>query len=350
MEDQYLDQFKRKEDQFIDFFSPLTSEISSYKSPELGFRTRAEFGIFLKKNSYEYSMIEQKSKVFIDQLVICHPKINKLMIDLKIATKGNKEILNKLFSCEFKVTKLGKSIICLNYHREIDEDWKIEAKAIAEELQINLIGRSRKKKFVAGKDYIKEIYNINSTSLELNLYENCFSQPNPYICEKILEWIRDLGIHSEDVLELHCGIGTFTILLSSIYNKVLATENSRPSIKALKDNINMNQVKNISFARLSGHETIEALSKKREFRRLRNIDLDSFNLSTVLLDPPRMGLDSYTRENLKGFKNIIYISCGFKSLKEDLKKLKTHKVKKASFFDQFPYTDHLESAVLLEKI
>ena len=29
---------------------------------------------------------------------------------------------------------------------------------------------------------------------------------------------------------------------------------------------------------------------------------------------------------------------------------KTHKIKKAAMFDQFPYTDHIESGVILERI
>ena len=51
------------------------------------------------------------------------------------------------------------------------------------------------------------------------------------------------------------------------------------------------------------------------------------------------------------FDEIIYISCGFESLKRDLDMLKkTHKIKKAAMFDQFPYTDHIESGVILERI
>ncbi len=34
-----------------------------------------------------------------------------------------------------------------------------------------------------------------------------------------------------------------------------------------------------------------ALSGRRSFRRLKDVDLDSFNFSTVLVDPPRGGLD-----------------------------------------------------------
>ena len=49
--------------------------------------------------------------------------------------------------------------------------------------------------------------------------------------------------------------------------------------------------------------------------------------------------------------DIIYLSCGFESLKSNLKELLTsYKVKKAALFDQFPYTDHIETGVILRKL
>ena len=168
----------------------------------------------------------------------------------------------------------------------------------------------------------------------------------------MLDWVlkysqRQLG----DVMELHCGLGTFTIPLSHISNKVLATENSRPSIKALKFNIDLNKRKNIYFGRLSGLETLEAYRRKRSFRRLDGINLDEFNVETIFFDPPREGLDKKTLEELKDIKNIIYISCGFESFVRDLKELKeTHQIVRTAMFDQFPYTDHIESGAILERI
>ena len=166
----------------------------------------------------------------------------------------------------------------------------------------------------------------------------------------MLQWTRDAKSHKDDVLELHCGIGTFTLLLSRLYKQVLATENSRPSIRGLEDNIKIAASANISHARLSGKETLEALNGKRVFRRLSNVNIKNLKLNSVFLDPPRTGLDEYTKTNIKKFDTIFYVSCGFESLQKDLQSIKTHRIKKASFFDQFPYTNHMESAILLERI
>ena len=47
----------------------------------------------------------------------------------------------------------------------------------------------------------------------------------------------------------------------------------------------------------------------------------------------------------------MYISCGPESLLRDLKWLKKHgyKAKEAKAFDLFPFTDHIETVVLLGK-
>ena len=345
----YLNQFEYKEKKFIEFFLPKTKEVSTHKSPETGFRSRAELGIFIKDSSLNYFMMKNGKKEVINNLEILHPEINELMKKLVILLKDKTILLDKLFSCNFKVTKAGESIICLNYHKEINEEWQKQAQEVAIILKTNLIGRSRKKKIVIGNNFIEERYDLENEILKVNLFENCFSQPNPYVCEKILKWTRDVKSHKDDILELHCGIGTFTLLLSKLYNQVLATENSRPSIKGLKENITFSSSTNISYGRLSGQETLEALNGKRIFRRLSDVDIDKLNIKSIFLDPPRSGLDDYTKKVLHKFDTIFYVSCGFESLKKDLLSLKSHKIKKASFFDQFPYTDHIESAVLLEK-
>ena len=57
------------------------------------------------------------------------------------------------------------------------------------------------------------------------------------------------------------------------------------------------------------------------------------------------------RSNLKDMKNIIYISCGFDSFKRDLTILQeTHEITNLAMFDQFPFTDHIESGAILRRI
>ena len=151
-------------------------------------------------------------------------------------------------------------------------------------------------------------------------------------------------------MESYCGLGNFTIPLSQYFDKVLATEISKRSIQAAKENCALNSINNIDFVRLSSEEMTEALNQTREFRRLEGIDLWSYNFSTVLVDPPRAGLDEGTIKLISTLETIIYISCNPETLVSNLEQLtKTHKIKKVALFDQFPHTHHIEAGVILER-
>lgn len=93
------------------------------------------------------------------------------------------------------------------------------------------------------------------------------------------------------------------------------------------------------------------MNGEREFRRLQGFDLSSYSYDTVLVDPPRAGLDPDSEELVSRFEKIIYISCNPHTLHHNLKTLcKTHKVENFALFDQFPYTDHIECGVILTRI
>jgi tRNA (uracil-5-)-methyltransferase len=73
-------------------------------------------------------------------------------------------------------------------------------------------------------------------------------------------------------------------------------------------------------------------------------------MDTLLVDPPRAGLDSTCRTLAKGFERVVYISCNPDTLARDVAELSaTHRVTRLAAFDQFPYTHHLECGILLER-
>ena len=73
----------------------------------------------------------------------------------------------------------------------------------------------------------------------------------------------------KDLCELYCGGGNFTIPLSKKFNKVLATEISKTSIKSALRNCALNNIENINFIRMSSEEFVEALNEVRVFNRLK---------------------------------------------------------------------------------
>ena len=106
------------------------------------------------------------------------------------------------------------------------------------------------------------------------------------------------------------------------------------------------------WCRLSAEEVSQALDGVRPFRRLAVLPkpLGDYDLQTVFVDPPRAGLDELTLQCVQRFDRILYISCNPETLLANLSALHPHyEIKALAFFDQFPYTPHLETGVLLQR-
>ncbi|MEQ9565388.1 MAG: tRNA (uridine(54)-C5)-methyltransferase TrmA, partial [Pseudomonadales bacterium] len=146
------------------------------------------------------------------------------------------------------------------------------------------------------------------------------------------------------------GNGNFTLPLARHFHMVLTTEISKGSIAALEWNLQANKIDNIQLARLSAEEATQALDRVRPFRRLNHVNLDSYDFSTIFVDPPRAGVDAKTMELARRFDNIIYISCNPETLKQNLEQIAdSHQITATAAFDQFPFTPHLEAGVCLKR-
>lgn len=323
------------------------------KSPQIHYRNRAEFRVWHEGDSIFYALnsIEKNKILKVDECLKVDDKIYSLMPKLLEVISLNSRLKTKLFAIEF-LSSLHEVLVTLIYHKKLDENWLLEAKKLSSKYSIQIIGRSRKIKLKTSNDFIKESLYINNKEYIFHIHEGSFSQPNRLVNEGMISWVEDnLGDIKDDLLELYCGHGNFTIPLSGHFKKVLATEISKTSITSALKNCELNSVKNIKFLRMNVDDLVSAFNKEREFFRLRDLDLDIFNFSHVLVDPPRAGLNEKSLNLINKFDNIIYISCSVDSLKRDLEKLKlTHKIKNLAFFDQFAYTKHLESGLILSKI
>lgn len=341
-------------------------------------------------------------------------KLNELMIKLKNyltnsyynSLSNNKISLlyNNLFETRFLTTKGPKNeaLIVLLYKKQLPEnEWKIEALELSKELNVKIIGRARKQMIIVkynqdnyhnnneeDDEYIEETLTINNKNYTYYQTEGAFSQPNAYICEKMIEWTLEntKNLKNTDLLELYCGGGTFTAPLSTNFKSILATEISKKSVELAKKCFKKNNIKNIRVESLSSEDftkyylpklkkdskdiinnnndkhfidnnDIESNNMQNIINKLKNnnnnkksIDLSLYNFQTVFVDPPRAGLDLMTIELVREFNRIIYISCNPETLARDKKLLETtHDLVRLAAFDQFPYTDHLEAGAIFIK-
>ena len=346
-------------------------EVEVHKSAPTGFRMRAEFRAWRESAAggqgsspprVFHAMSDPVTKEAVE--VVSYPMgtelMQRLMPRVMEGLQGSEVLRERLFQVNYLTTLSGEALVTVLYHKRLDAQWSEEAEGLRRALGIKaLVGRSRKQVVRLPDEatgfFVTERLRVGGREVSYRQVEGSFSQPNAGVCVKMLEFALGAtsGRGERDLLELYCGNGNFTVPLAGNFRKVLATEVSKSGVASCKVNLEANGVENVKLARLSDVELTEALNKEREFRRLQDegIDLDTYDFSTVLVDPPRAGLDGRAAQLVARFDRIVYISCNPETLARDLTGLAaTHKVVKFAAFDQFPYTHHLECGALLERV
>lgn len=396
-EEDYEDLLKKKLAQFhglMEFTGFDRDRVEVFESPRSHFRMRANFSIW-RDDRYSNDadgmylvMFDMSNMHPATQRVLKKPceiknfprgsvLINKLMVKLMDICRDEGEELGEeskvlredLFEVRFVTTQANQAIVVLIYRKPLNDAWaaaaenavRIFQEHVGDEAVVKIMGRSKKVKKVIPavegvidieQEIIEERYLVKGKEYINYQTEGAFSQPNAQVCEKMLTWSSDVTEHSQnkDLLELYCGGGTFTTVLAGNFKRVLATEISKPSVKLANKAFAANKIDNIKIGALSSEDFSAAFNEKRNLRVLADVGIrvTEYDIDTVLVDPPRAGLDGNTCQLLCQFRAIVYISCNPETLARDVKIMSsTHEVKRMAAFDQFPYTHHLEGGVYL---
>ena len=356
--DAYESQLNAKASKLIESFSRFNApDLEVYPSAPSHFRLRAEFRLWHSGDRCFYAMfdsVDKKKVLEVKDFPVASQLINRLMTELLEELQGNELLSKRLFQVEFLTTLSGDALITLIYHKKLEEAWQQEAERLQDKLGFPIIGRSRKQKLVLERDWVNETLEVDGQQYYYRQIEGGFTQPNGGMNQQMLSFARtcakelvaEQGPH--DLVELYCGNGNFSVALANCFNQVLATEISKTSVHAAQINIKDNDINNLVIARLSSEEFVQALRGERQFTRLQGVDLNTYNFQTILVDPPRAGLDDESVKQVQQYRNIIYISCNPDTLASNLETLsQTHNVQRFALFDQFPYTHHAEVGLLL---
>ena len=189
-------------------------------------------------------------------------------------------------------------------------------------------------KVVYGNGYIKEV----SNGLMFNVSAKSFFQVNSVQTEKLYdEIIKQSKLSKEDVvLDLYCGTGTITSIVSKYVKKVIGIEIVEDAIIDAKENFKINNISNVKF--ICGDATKE-INKIKE------------KVDVVIVDPPRKGIDRKAVAIMKKLspKKIVYVSCNPVTMARDLSYLNdSYEVVKVTPVDMFPNTSHVECVCVLK--
>ncbi len=140
------------------------------------------------------------------------------------------------------------------------------------------------------------------------------------------------------VYDLYSGTGTIAQVLSPSAKEVIGVEIVEEAVEAARENAKLNGLDNCSFIAGDVLKTLDNISEKPDL---------------IVLDPPRDGINPKALKKIVdyGVDRIVYISCKAQSLARDLGPLQYsgYRMVKACAVDQFPWTDNVETVVLLSK-
>lgn len=204
------------------------------------------------------------------------------------------------------------------------------------ELNLALGERS---KTLYGKGYIED----ELCGFKFRISPDSFYQVNPVQCEKLYnKAVEFAALTGEETLfDSYCGTGTIGIIASKGAKQVLGVELNKNAVRDAISNAKLNGVKNIYFTCDDAGEYLEYITGEGE------------RFDVVMMDPPRAGASvKFLNSVIKAQpKRIVYVSCNPVTLKRDLQHLtkKGYSVKQIQPVDMFPYTKHIECAVLITR-
>ena len=174
---------------------------------------------------------------------------------------------------------------------------------------------------------------------------DAFFQANTAIAAQLVTAVVEaLALQgSEQVLELYCGGGLFTIPLAAAGATVLGIE---ANAAAIADALMNAQVAAVG-------ERVELMTAPAE-AALTEPAVQERQLDAIVLDPPRTGVVPAALTSLLtlGAPKIVYVSCDPATLARDTQMLCTngYRLCYAQPFDMFPQTHHVETVALFERL
>ena len=308
-----------------------------------GYRRKARLGVryVAKKEKVLVGFRERKSSfvTVMSRCEVLHPSLGD---NLEILSECIEALSIKEHVPQIEVAIAEKDTILILRHlqplNENDEKVLID---YAKKLSITWYLQS------GGLDTIKPLknpvqltYSIPKHNIEMSFLPNDFTQVNFELNKKMIDLalgLLDLNEY-DDVIDLFCGLGNFTLPISRYANKVVGIEGDQGLVERAKANAEENNITNALFYKA---DLFEDVSGFEWFR--------GKNYNKALIDPARTGAIEIVELLPKlNIERLVYVSCNPATLARDTAKLISlgFLLEGAGVMDMFPQTAHVESIAL----
>ncbi|MCC8464022.1 23S rRNA (uracil(1939)-C(5))-methyltransferase RlmD [Photorhabdus bodei] len=310
--------------------------------PEYGYRRRARLGLHyqIKQRQLVMGFRQNQSNelVAIKECPVLRPELEQLLRPLSQCL-NNLKAVRRLGHVELVLADNGPLMLL----RHLDPlKWEDKEKLCTFSVQHNVAV------YLAADETSLESLNeppepwYQVGGLKLVFSPSDFIQVNDQVNQQMvaqaIEWL-DLQ-PNDNVLDLFCGMGNFTLPIGQIVQSVVGVEGVATLVANGQYNARLNNLDNLSFC----HENLEADIRHQPWAKL------GFN--KVLLDPARAGATIVMSHIVKlAPEKVVYVSCNPTTLARDSKILLEagYHIISVRMLDMFPHTSHLESMVLFSR-
>ncbi len=316
--------------------------------PDRGYRHKARLAVkhVIKK---EKTMVgfREKGSPFVADIRACevlHPAVGKQLTLLQ-ALIDSLSNFNQVPQIEVAVADADTALVIRHLTPFTAEDLD-KLRAFEQQYGFRLFLQPGGYDTVAPLDPAAKVslsYSLPDYGLTLSFLPTDFTQINTDINRSMIQ--RALALleldSDDDVLDLFCGIGNFTLPMATMASKVSGVEGDAGLIERAGANAAANGISNVEYhvADLAADDMVYPFMQQR--------------YNKLLLDPPRTGAKEILSVlNYKSIERIVYVSCNPATLARDAGILvndKGYKLIAAGIMDMFPHTSHVESIAMFEK-
>lgn len=199
-------------------------------------------------------------------------------------------------------------------------------------------------KILCGEGFITD----QLCGLTFRISPRSFYQVNPVQTEILYSTARRFArlTGKERLIDAYCGTGTIGLTMASRAGtvgakEVIGVEVNRDAVQDAKENARRNAIETAKFYAADAGDFMRELVAKGE------------SADVVVTDPPRAGCSREFLQSLLTLapKRVVYVSCNPETLARDLGTLTRggYRVRKIQPVDMFPFTEHCEVVVGLER-
>jgi 23S rRNA (uracil1939-C5)-methyltransferase len=190
-----------------------------------------------------------------------------------------------------------------------------------------------------GRPFLEEVL----AGLRFRIGLDTFFQTNTAQAAAMVEYVveRAEPLVRQPVIDLYCGVGTFSLALARAGARVTGIELAPASIEAARVNADLNGLRGTTF--MSGDARV----------MLPAAAASTGPPAVLVLDPPRGGAGGKVMRKIgrTGARRVIYVSCNPTTLAPDVRELLPfgYRLIDVQPFDLFPHTYHVEAVAVLDR-